>query len=254
MRNAGGNINIDWSASNLINTSDTNPSLDWLNRILIDNTNTNSVEWNSRELIATDGTTTQLDWSTAGTLITTSKIDVTLTTEQLRLSYDGSNYYTTTVGSTGDVTFDAVGSGAGFTFSDKLDVAGSFQCDSITNDTGLAHGTYTPTITGVTNVSASTARQATYMRVGNTVTVAGQLEITATANNAQTTFGVSLPVASDFSTAYQAGGSGHTVANTSAGHGLAIYSDATNDRVEFDYYETHGGTDVFTYTFTYEVI
>jgi hypothetical protein len=34
--------------------------------------------------------------------------------------YDASNYYTSTVSSTGGVTFDAVGSGAGFTFSDKV--------------------------------------------------------------------------------------------------------------------------------------
>ena len=45
------------------------------------------------------------------------------TTEQLRLGYDGSNYFSTTVGSTGGVTFDAVGSGAGFTFSDDVTLA-----------------------------------------------------------------------------------------------------------------------------------
>lgn len=35
-------------------------------------------------------------------------------------NYDGSNYYSATVGSTGGVTFDAVGSGASFTFSDNV--------------------------------------------------------------------------------------------------------------------------------------
>lgn len=44
------------------------------------------------------------------------------TTEQMRLGYDTSNYYSTAVGSTGGVTFDAVGSGAGFDFSDRLTV------------------------------------------------------------------------------------------------------------------------------------
>lgn len=39
---------------------------------------------------------------------------------QLRLGYDTSNYYTQSISSTGGVTFDAVGSGAGFTFSDDL--------------------------------------------------------------------------------------------------------------------------------------
>lgn len=42
------------------------------------------------------------------------------TTEQLRLGYDVSNYASTTVGATGGVTYDAVGSGAAFTFSDAV--------------------------------------------------------------------------------------------------------------------------------------
>jgi len=158
------------------------------------------------------------------------------------------------VDSTGAVTFDAVGASAGFTFSDPVNITSSLQCDSIVNDTGLASGTYTPTLTGVNNVSSSTARLATYMRVGNTVTVAGQIDVTPTANNAQTTIGISLPIASAFTTAYQAGGSGHTVANTTAGHVASIQADATNDRAELDYYETHGATDTISYSFTYEVI
>jgi hypothetical protein len=147
-----------------------------------------------------------------------------------------------------------VGASAGFTFSDPVNITSSLQCDSIVNDTGLASGTYTPTLTGVNNVSSSTARQATYMRVGNTVTVAGQIDITPTANNIQTTIGISLPIASAFTTAYQAGGSGHRIANTTAGHGASIQADATNDRAELDYYETHGATDTITYQFTYQVI
>lgn len=131
----------------------------------------------------------------------------------------------------------------------------SLQVDSITNDTGLAAGTYTPTLTGVLNVASSTARQATYMRVGNTVTVSGQIDITPTVNNTETKIGISLPIASAFTTAYQAGGTAHTTANSaSTQHGGAIYADATNDRVELDYFETHGTEDTFTYQFTYEVI
>lgn len=168
--------------------------------------------------------------------------------------YDASNYWSAIVSSAGAVTFDAVGASAGFTFSDPVNITSSLQCDSIVNDTGLASGTYTPTLTGVNNVSSSTARQATYMRVGNTVTVAGQIDITPTANNIQTTIGISLPIASAFTTAYQAGGSGHRIANTTAGHGASIQADATNDRAELDYYETHGATDTITYQFTYQVI
>lgn len=42
------------------------------------------------------------------------------TTEQLRVGYDTSNYYSTTVGSTGAVTLSAVGASAGFTFSSPV--------------------------------------------------------------------------------------------------------------------------------------
>lgn len=49
-----------------------------------------------------------------------ARLHVISTTEQLRVGYDASNYYSTTVGSTGGVTFNAVGSGAGFTFSDAV--------------------------------------------------------------------------------------------------------------------------------------
>ncbi len=152
-----------------------------------------------------------------------------------------------------DASTDRIGIGTN-TPGSKLDVAGSLQADSITNDTGLAHGTYTPTLTSVANVTSSTARQATYMRVGNTVTVAGQIDVTPTVNNTQTTIRISLPISSNFSTAYQAAGAGHTANNTVAGHGASIVADATNDEVVLDYYETNGVADTISYTFTYQVI
>ena len=53
----------------------------------------------------------------------------TKTTEQLRLGYDTSNYYSTTVGSTGIVTFNAVGAGAAFVFSDTVQASGFKSSD-----------------------------------------------------------------------------------------------------------------------------
>lgn len=52
-----------------------------------------------------------------------AKLHVISTTQQARVGYDTSNYYTTTVSSTGAVTFDAVGSGAQFVFSDNISIA-----------------------------------------------------------------------------------------------------------------------------------
>jgi len=119
----------------------------------------------------------------------------------------------------------------------------------------LASGTYTPTLTGVTNVSSTTAFTCQYMRVGSVVTVSGKVSVTATANNAQTVLGISLPIASNFAAEENCGGLAHTINNTAADqHGASIYADATNDRATFDYYETHGSADVFTFTFTYRII
>lgn len=132
-----------------------------------------------------------------------------------------------------------------------FNILGGLQCDSIVNDTGLAAGTYTPTLTGVTNVTATTARKCQYMRVGNTVTVSGQCEIDPTGTGL-TVIGISLPIASNFGTAFECGGVGHAPAVT--GHGAAIYADATNNRAELSYVETIGSTDVMTFTFTYEII
>ena len=135
-----------------------------------------------------------------------------------------------------------------------FNILGGLQCDSIVNDTGLAAGTYTPTLTGVLNVSSSTAFECQYMRVGNVVTVSGKIGVTPTANNTQTIIGISLPVASNFSSDTQAGGTAYTKANASAGHGASIYADATNNRAEMDFFETVGASDTFAFTFTYEVI
>jgi len=52
-----------------------------------------------------------------------ARLHLVSTTEQFRSGYDTSNYWKATTGSTGGVTFDAVGSGAGFTFADDVTVS-----------------------------------------------------------------------------------------------------------------------------------
>lgn len=120
--------------------------------------------------------------------------------------------------------------------------------------TPYSYGTYTPTLTGITNVTSTTSRKATWLRVGNTVTVSGQFTVTPTANNTQTVLAFSLPVASNFGTQYEAGGVASTYGTGVTEHSGGFKADATNNRVELDYYETHGGANNFSYTFSYEVI
>ncbi len=76
----------------------------------------------------------------------TAIFEVLGTTEQQRIKYDASNYYSTTVGSTGGVTFDAVGAGAKFTFSDVVKAAGYESSDG---SAGVTAGPYT-VITSIT--------------------------------------------------------------------------------------------------------
>lgn len=64
------------------------------------------------------------------------------TAEQLRIGYDGSNYLKVTVGSTGLVTYDAVGSGAGFKFMKPINLqniptsSAGLSSGDIWNDSG----------------------------------------------------------------------------------------------------------------------
>lgn len=154
--------------------------------------------------------------------------------------------------SLGQFAFGAYGSGSNTgtpTYSLQTDSSGN-----VIEGPKLVTGTYTPTLTGVTNVASSTAYTCQYMQVGNMVTVSGQIFVNPTSNNAETTIGISLPIASNFGNSYELGGTAHKQANTDAGHGAGIYADATNNRAEMDYFETHGGGDTLSFTFTYQII
>lgn len=117
----------------------------------------------------------------------------------------------------------------------------------------LLSGTYTPTLTNVTNVAASTAYQCQYMQVGNTVTVSGKIDIDKTANGAAEV-GVSLPVASNFGAEEDCAGLAADTIN-GGGPGLYIKADAANNRASFNSTGgSDGGNTSHFFTFTYQVI
>jgi hypothetical protein len=100
-----------------------------------------------------------------GSSTVSAKFHIVATTEQQRIGYDASNYWSITVGSSGGVTFDAVGAGAGFTFSDGITMADAK--DITTNGTtGTKIGTATsnklsfwnatPIVQPTTGVAAAT--------------------------------------------------------------------------------------------------
>jgi hypothetical protein len=96
----------------------------------------------------------------------------------------------------------------------------------------VASGTFTPTLYNVANLDASTAFTCQYLRVGSMVTVSGKVDIDPTTTLTLTQLGMSLPIASNFATAQQCGGT--AAAATVAGSVAAVLADPVNDRAEFD--------------------
>ncbi len=113
-------------------------------------------------------------------------------------------------------------------------------------------GTFTPTLTNVTNIASSTAYAGQYIRVGNVVTVSGTLSFQCTsAAVTGTEIGLTLPVASNFSSSIQLSGSaGITDASIAAG----IEADPTNDRARIYFKSADTVSSLMHFTFTYQVI
>lgn len=138
-------------------------------------------------------------------------------------------------------------------------VLGTPASGTLTNCTGLpastgitgGDGTYTPTFTGVLNITSSTAYPAQYIRVGNTVTVSGKVDVDPTAGATLSQIGISLPIASNFDADSQCGGS--FLSPGTNGYGV-VRADATNDRVEGWFVPGADSNQTWYYHFTYRVI
>ena len=116
----------------------------------------------------------------------------------------------------------------------------------------LASGTYTPTLTNVANLDASTAYEAQYMRVGSVVTVSGRVDIDPTLAATSTQLGISLPIASNLGATEDCAGTAFCTAV--AGMGAAILGDAANNRAQLQYISSDINNQPMYYTFTYGVI
>lgn len=121
------------------------------------------------------------------------------------------------------------------------------------SDGNVFSGTYTPTLTNVTNVASSTANTTQYMRVGNVVTVSGRVDITATASATQTTIRMTLPVASALSSVQQLSGTGMAISATSVAP-VRITADAGTDTASLVFVSFNTSSQIFAFQFTYLVI
>ena len=147
---------------------------------------------------------------------------------------------------------------AGATVTGTLSASGKITAttagiDVPTSALGTCYsGTYTPTLTNSSNIDASTAFLCQYMRVGNVVTVSGQVNIDFTSAATYTSLGMTLPIASDFANASELGGvasSGVATVNT-----LGILADVTNNRAQFDGCSAATVNTAMRFSFTYLVV
>lgn len=115
----------------------------------------------------------------------------------------------------------------------------------------LDSGSYTPTLTNVSNLDSSVAFQCQYLRVGSVVTVSGKVDVDPTATGIAV-LGISLPIASDFGSAEDCGG----CAGPSAvgGEAAAILADSTNNRAQFQFVAANTANHSFFFTFAYRII
>lgn len=180
------------------------------------------------------------------------RVQILDTVEQLRIAYNSSNYLSATVGSAGSTTFNLTGTSPEFIFSDPVQMT-SLQTDAIVNDTGLAHGTYTPTRSAEANMDANvTMTEAQYMRVGNTVTVSGRFTADPTLATTATSFEITLPVATNIGAAEDA--AGVAFCGTIAGMGAEVIGVVANDTAKIQWVSSDVTSKVWSYTFTYQVI
>lgn len=117
---------------------------------------------------------------------------------------------------------------------------------------GFAYGVYTPTLTNVANLAASTAYQCQYLRLGTTVIVSGKVDVDPTLTATATQLGISLPVASNFGAARDCAGA--AAASGVAGQSAAIVADAANDRAEMQWRAGDITNQPMYFTFGYQVI
>jgi hypothetical protein len=169
------------------------------------------------------------------------------------------------IGASPSPTPDLMFTNTGNTERFRMTTDGRFYGTALHNNSGsvsgasfqyIASGTYTPTLTGTTNIASTTARPCQWMRVGNVVNVACVITVTVSAGAAVSHLGISIPIASNFTTAYQAAGAGNSYTGSAAWDGSRLISDATNDRISMQWVSTGAGTGPYDHsvTFTYEVL
>lgn len=118
------------------------------------------------------------------------------------------------------------------------------------SSTTLAHGTFTPTTANVSNIDVSTMQNCQYLRVGNTVTVSGSVDVDATTASSITVISMTLPVASNLPDYFQLAGA---ITSEGTGYG-SVLGDAATDRAVLRFTPSVNTSVRYSFTFTYIVL
>lgn len=135
--------------------------------------------------------------------------------------------------------------GAGKIFTSDASGNGSWHTPA---GSGVASGTYTPSVIGSTNVAARTIGPAFWIQVGGVVTVTGQFTVSATAPG-QVILVLGLPVSSSFSLATDLSGPATFQTGTTYIAGICFSDQIADVEVSFAPVNTSTYTGYYTYKY-----
>lgn len=115
----------------------------------------------------------------------------------------------------------------------------------------ISSGVYTPTWTIIANLDAITGFESMYMRVGDIVTVSGQIAIDPTAGAVVCRARATLPIASNLGSTADCMG---VVGSASFGEAGAIIGDTTNDAADLFLLAVATSNHTCGFSFQYRVI
>jgi len=156
-----------------------------------------------------------------------------------------------TLSNAGDMTI-----AGGLSFDGGLNISKTdVDVTPVAGDGNVFSGTYTPVqVSTNTNISSVSFAACQYMRVGKTVTVGGQITIDTNVATVDSIVNMSLPVASNFISSRQLGGSGSSLTNVYGDNNLAIIANSTNNCVQIRLNPNVTASQEYSFSFTYQVL